>query len=134
METYELTAAPILDWNGRYLGTVTEADLRRHVASTDQAAALATPLSTVERRSHNLAVTIDRDVESLVEQASGHRFIPVVDDSGRLLGIVDRRRILDLRLPSAALPPHSRRHIKIASRPRAIVQSAMTCANHSSWF
>lgn len=102
METYELTAAPILDWNGRYLGTVTEADLRRHVASTDQAAALATPLSTVERRSHNLAVTIDRDVESLVEQASGHRFIPVVDDSGRLLGIVDRRRILDARLPSAA--------------------------------
>ena len=102
METYDLTAAPILDRNGCYLGTVTEADLRRHVARIDKAAAFATPLSAVERRSHNLAVTIDRDVESLVEQAIGHRFIPVVDDGGHLLGIVDRRRILDARLPSAA--------------------------------
>ena len=102
METYDLSAAPILDWDGRYLGTVTEADLRRHLAGTDQTASLATPLSAVERRSRNTAVTVDHDVESLVEQALGHRFIPVVDDCGRLLGIVDRRRILDARLPSAA--------------------------------
>jgi len=110
METYDLSAAPVLDWSGRYVGTVTEADLRRHVASNDEAAAFATPLSAVERRSRNVAVTVDRDAESLVEQALAHRFIPVVDDCGRLLGIVDRRRILELvkpvgpgeRLPSAA--------------------------------
>jgi len=103
METYELGAAPILDWSGRYLGTVTGADLRRHVASTvDRAAALATPLSAVDRRSHNVAVTGDRDVSSVVDQALGHPFVPVVDDTGCLLGIVDRQRILDARLPSAA--------------------------------
>jgi CBS domain-containing protein len=113
LETYDVSAAPVLDWSGRYLGTVTEADLRRHVASNEKTAALATPLSAVERRSRNVAVTVDREVESLVEQALGHRFIPVVDDCGRLLGIVDRRRILGVvgvvgpdgpvkRLPSAA--------------------------------
>jgi len=102
LETYDLSAAPILDWDGRYVGTATEADLRRHVASTDKTVALATPLSAVERRSKNLAATVDRDVESLVAQALWHSFIPVVDDCGRLLGIVDRRRILDARLPSAA--------------------------------
>jgi CBS domain-containing protein len=104
LETYELSATPILDWNGCYLGTVTEADLRRHVASTDQAAAFATPLSAVERRSRNVAVTVDRDVDSLVEQALGHRFIPVVDDCGRLLGIIDRRRILDPNSPNRSVP------------------------------
>jgi CBS domain-containing protein len=103
METYELSAAPILDWSGRYLGTVTEADLRRHVeSSTDRTAALATALSAIERRAQYVPVTIDRDVESVLEQASTHRFVPVVDDLGRLVGIVDRRRILGERLPSAA--------------------------------
>jgi CBS domain-containing protein len=102
METYDLSAAPILDRDGRYLGTVTMADLQRHMAGADRTAALATPLSAVERRSRNPAASVDRAVDSLVEQALGHRFIPVVDDGGRLLGIVDRRRILDGQLPLAA--------------------------------
>jgi len=99
METYDLSAAPILDRDGRYLGTVTMADLQRHMAGADRT---ATPLSAVERRSRNPSVSVDREVGSLVAQAAGHRFIPVVDDGGRLLGIVDRRRILDGQLPLAA--------------------------------
>lgn len=103
METHELTAAPLLDWKGRYIGTVTEADLRRHVAGiADRVIALATPLTAVERRSHNTAVTVHQSLASIVEQASGHCFVPVIDDGGKLLGIVDRRRIVDRRLPSAA--------------------------------
>jgi CBS domain-containing protein len=117
MEAYELTAAPLLDWDGRYLGTVTEADLRRvtrpgiarpglvrlAVARPgDRSAALSMRLADVERRSTNVAVTIDCDVASVRERASMHRFVPVVDDCGKLLGIVDRRRILELRPPCAA--------------------------------
>lgn len=103
METYALTAAPLLDWKGRYVGTVTEADLRRHVAGVaDRVLALATPLAAVERRSHNAAVTVHESLASIVEQAAGHCFVPVVDDGGKLLGIVERRRVADRRLPSAA--------------------------------
>jgi CBS domain-containing protein len=102
METYEVTAAPLLDWDGRYVGTVTEADLRRHVAVAVGRAAFATPLVEVERRSHNTAVAIDRDVRSVVDHALMHRFVPVVDGCGKLVGIVDRRRILDAPLPRAA--------------------------------
>jgi CBS domain-containing protein len=102
MDTYDLSAAPILDRDGRYLGTVTRADLQRYMTGGDPTAALATPLSAVGRRSRNPAVSVDRDVDSLVTQAAGHRFIPVVDDRGRLLGIVDRRRVLAGQLPSAA--------------------------------
>jgi CBS-domain-containing membrane protein len=103
LETYELGASPMLDWNGRYVGTVTDADLRRHVAGAiDRDTALATPLAHIERRSRNAAVTVDREVDSVIEQASLHPFVPVIDDAGRFLGLVDRKRILDARLPSAA--------------------------------
>jgi CBS-domain-containing membrane protein len=102
-ETYELGAAPLLHWNGRYVGTVTEADLRRHIANmVDRSVAAATPLAKVERRSRNAAVTVDCSMARLVEQATAHPFVPVVDDAARFLGIVDRRRIFETRLPSAA--------------------------------
>lgn len=103
LETYELSAAPLVDRTGRYAGTVTQADLRRHVAgAADRVAALATPLSAIERRARNPAVPVDRDPASLTDEAAAHGFVPVVDAAGRLVGIIDRRRLLDLHLPSAA--------------------------------
>ncbi|HUJ60670.1 MAG TPA: CBS domain-containing protein [Kofleriaceae bacterium] len=103
LETYELTAAPLLDWAGRYVGTVTEADLRRHVAgTTDRAVAFATPLAEIARRAHNPAVTVDRALASIAEQAAAHSFLPVVDATGRLVGIIERGTIAPRRLPSAA--------------------------------
>jgi CBS domain-containing protein len=89
LETYEVTAAPLLDWSGRYIGTVTEADLRRHVAGMGS---LATALVDVERRSSNVAVAVDDDVTAIAGHLSMQRFIPVVDGSGKLVGVVDRRR------------------------------------------
>lgn len=47
-------------------------------------------------------VAIDQDVQSVIEHASMHRFVPVIDACGKLVGIVDRRRIPDVPLPSAA--------------------------------
>ena len=103
MESYDLGAAAVLAPNGHYVGTLTVADLRRHVdGAIDRTAAFATPLSEVERRSSNVAVAVDCEVDSVIDQAATHPFIPVVDGAGRLVGIVDRRRILATRLPSAA--------------------------------
>ncbi|HEX3483098.1 MAG TPA: CBS domain-containing protein [Kofleriaceae bacterium] len=102
LETYELSAAPLVDRTGRYAGTVTQADLRRHAAgAADRAAALATPLSVIERRARNPAVSVDRDPGSLADAAAAHGFVPVADATGKLVGIIDRRRLLDLHQPSA---------------------------------
>jgi hypothetical protein len=57
-----------------------------------------TPLSAVERRSHNLAVAGDASVGNV---KASHPFVPVVDATGRLIGIVERRR-LGGPLPHAA--------------------------------
>ncbi len=95
METHEVPSAPLVDWNGCYVGTVTEADLRRHVG---RRLGVDTTLAELERRSHNPAVRIDHEV-STIDVA--HRFIPVVDDRGKLLGIVDCTQLPE-PLPSAA--------------------------------
>jgi CBS domain-containing protein len=84
IETYGLAAAPLVDWGGRYVGTVTEADLRRYPGSR------STPLSAVERRARNPAVYVDGDASAI--EAASHPFVPVVDGTGRLVGIVERRR------------------------------------------
>jgi CBS domain-containing protein len=81
METFEVTAVPLLDWAGRYVGTLTFADLRRHV-DTIGGRGLASPLGEVPRRAHYPAVSIDDDVERV------ERFVPVIDDTGKLVGIV----------------------------------------------
>ena len=83
METYEVIALPLLDWAGRYVGTLTFADLRRHV-DTVGGRGLVTPLGEVPRRAHNPAVSIDQELERI-----GERFVPVVDDTGKLVGIVE---------------------------------------------
>jgi CBS domain-containing protein len=96
LETHELSAAPLLDWTGKYVGTITEADLRRHVASAiDRVFAMATPLRALERRAKNPPVMMDRGVSAIATRAVGHGFIPVIDGTGRLVGVIDRRKIVD---------------------------------------
>jgi CBS domain-containing protein len=103
LESHDLTAAPLLDWSGRYVGTVTEADLRRHVAGkSDRALAFATPLGQLERRAHNPAVVFDQGLGTLAMRACSCGFVPVVDRTNKLIGIIDRRRLTDLRFPTAA--------------------------------
>ncbi|MBX3155860.1 MAG: CBS domain-containing protein [Deltaproteobacteria bacterium] len=91
METHDLRAAPMLAPDGRYLGTVTQADLRRSLSKArDRGAALDTPLGELELRSHNEPVTPERDVAAVAAQVAAHPFVPVVDQRGVLLGVIDR--------------------------------------------
>lgn len=103
METYVVTAAPLVDWDGRYVGTVTMADVRRHVeGAKERAAAWAAPLARVPRGARYDAVALERDAESLDPHTSMLCFVPVVDGIGKLVGVVDRRRLTVSPVPSAA--------------------------------
>jgi CBS domain-containing protein len=93
LETRELYAAPVIDASGRYIGMITEADLRRHVVSQrDRIVAFSTPVGKIARSLVNAPV-IERELGMIDEhgaRANLHAFIPVVDDIGRLVGIVER--------------------------------------------
>ncbi len=103
LESHDLNAAPIVDWNGRYIGTVTEADLRRHVAnSRNRISAFADHVSAIERRARNQPVRVEQPLAAIAADATVHSFVPVVDAGGKLVGIIERRTLLERPLPTAA--------------------------------
>ena len=71
IEYHKYTAIPMLNKNGKYVGTVTEGDLLRYIK---------------EKWFLNM--------EDLVDTAMKQNFVPVLDDADNFIGIVRRSDIL----------------------------------------
>jgi CBS-domain-containing membrane protein len=115
-----VSAVPVVDADNRVLGVVSEADLLHKVEFADD---LAEGASILERRTHRLArhkatghvakdlmsapaVTV-MDGTTVVKaarllEASGIKRMPVVNDLGRLVGIVSRADLLKVYLRADA--------------------------------
>lgn len=91
------TAIPIIDREGKYVGTVNEGDFLRtfleyghpHMAEMDKVL-----LRDVGRRHQIAPVRVDANIEDLLLMTMNQSFVPVIDDRGVLIGIVTRRAIL----------------------------------------
>ncbi|GAA3367928.1 CBS domain-containing protein [Streptomyces sannanensis] len=95
LDEYGITAVPVIDDEGRPVGVVSEADLIRGKISQGSA-------NTAEGLMSSPAV-VARPGWSAVRAArlmEEHRIkrLPVVDDSGRLIGVISRSDILQLLL------------------------------------
>ena len=96
MKYHRYTALPVLDDEGRYLGTVRSDDLFRYYfdrkdakdSERDSVMAAVDP-HYLKPLYHN--ASLDRLMEEVIE----HNFVPVVDDRGCFIGIVLRRDVLD---------------------------------------
>ena len=98
MEHHHYTAVPLLDQNGRYVGTLTEGDLlwaikERNVYGLQDLEKI--PLSEVERHFQHEAVSIYENIEALLRLALDQNFVPVVDDEGTFIGIVTRKAVIE---------------------------------------
>ena len=97
METHQYAAVPVLQRNGRYLGTLTEGDLlwfiKNHL-NLNLHDAQREPVTTVPRRSDNFPVNADCQMEDLLAKAINQNFVPVLDDKGSFIGIVTRKDII----------------------------------------
>ncbi len=97
MEAHQYAAVPILQRNGRYLGTLTEGDLlwfiKNHL-NLNLRDAQKVPVTEVPRRSDNYPVNADCQMEDLLAKAVNQNFIPVLDDNKAFIGIVTRKDIL----------------------------------------
>lgn len=98
MEHHGYTAIPLIDKNGRYVGTLTEGDLLWKLKNTPDLNFRNTEsvkVKNIERRVKHKSVTITSNIEELITLAVSQNFVPVTDDNGIFIGIIKRSDIIN---------------------------------------
>lgn len=101
MRHYGYTAIPVINREGKYIGTVSEGDFLWYLSDcfhkkeeVSQKMIEEIPLTKVIRRDSYRSVKITANVRELLDVALNQNFVPVVDDLGSFIGIVTRRDII----------------------------------------
>lgn len=98
MEYHRYSSIPIINKEGKYIGTITEGDLLwtlKNDFSLDLRAIEDISITHVKRRKDNRPVFIDANIEDLISTAMNQNFVPVVDDKDTFIGIIKRRDIIE---------------------------------------
>ena len=98
MEHHGYTAIPLIDKEGKYVGTLTEGDLLWKLKNTPDLNFRNTEnvrVKDISRKRKHKSVSISADVESLIYLATNQNFVPVVDDEGIFIGIIKRSDIIN---------------------------------------
>ena len=97
MEYHKYSAVPIISRQGTYVGTITEGDLLWYIKNQldlNPQEARRILITNVPRRSDNTPVSIDSNMEDLLDKAMKQNFVPVLDDKKSFIGIVTRKDIM----------------------------------------
>ena len=97
MEYHKYSAVPIISRQGTYVGTITEGDLLWYIKNQldlNLQEARRILITNVPRRSDNTPVSIDSNMEDLLDKAMKQNFLPVLDDKKSFIGIVTRKDIM----------------------------------------
>lgn len=98
MEYHRYTAVPIINDEGKYIGTLTEGDLlwkMKHTPDLTFNDTSKVKLKDIPRRMKNKPVSINSDIDNLISLAKDQNFVPVVDDDGIFIGIIKRSDIIN---------------------------------------
>ena len=98
LERSGFTAIPMINKEGKYIGTITEGDFLwslKNKFSLDLKMAEDVPIQAVRRRMRFEPISIDSNMEDLITKAMNQNFVPVIDDKGIFIGIVTRKDIID---------------------------------------
>ena len=98
MEYYKYSTIPLLDEDGKYIGTVSEGDLLRfaknHAEFQIEKLEKASILDVPRYRDYR-TLTMESSLSDLVNLSMEQNFIPMVDDRNVFMGIIRRRKILE---------------------------------------
>ena len=99
MKFHRYSAVPIVDKNGKYIGTITEGDIFWYIYN-NQTKIVSTydieniRLKDVPRNRDNAAVNASAKISDLINVAVNQNFVPVVDDSNSFIGIITRKTVI----------------------------------------
>ena len=97
MEHRKFSCIPILNPDGKYVGTISEGDLlwgmkTLNVPGLKEAESIS--IMAIPRRATYKPVHADSDMEDLLDKAINQNYVPVVDDQGYFIGIITRKEII----------------------------------------
>ena len=97
MEYHKYSSVPILNREGKYVGSITEGDVlwslkKLNILSIKDADDIS--IMKIERRLDYQCVTAESNMEDLIGKAMEQNFVPVVDDQEHFIGIITRRDII----------------------------------------
>ncbi|HZG55524.1 CBS domain-containing protein [Paenibacillus sp.] len=98
MDRHGYTAVPLVEENGKYVGTITEGDLLFKLKNEPELKFSDThrvPLRDVKQRRTVEPVRINAVMEDLIKLAVSQNFVPVVDDMDVFIGIIRRSDIIE---------------------------------------
>ncbi|WP_373233360.1 CBS domain-containing protein [Cohnella sp.] len=98
LELYHYTAIPVIDSEGKYVGTLSEGDLLWKLKNTpglDFDNMEQVPVNEIKKRIYNECVSINAHMEDMLVLAADQNFVPVVDDNRVFLGIIRRKDIIE---------------------------------------
>lgn len=97
MEYHKYSSIPIINKDGKYVGTITEGDLlwgikNKYNLSLKEAEHIS--IQEIDRRLDYRAVHVNSNMEDLIEKAKVQNFVPVIDDQENFIGIITRKDII----------------------------------------
>lgn len=98
MEHHGYAAIPLINKEGKYVGTLTEGDLLWKLKNTPDLNFKNTEsvkVKEIPRRVNHKSVSITSNIESLISLAINQNFVPVTDDNGIFIGIIKRSDIIN---------------------------------------
>ncbi|WP_151734597.1 CBS domain-containing protein ['Paenibacillus yunnanensis' Narsing Rao et al. 2020] len=98
LERHYYSAIPIIDEEGKYVGTLSEGDLLwklKNTAGLHFENMRDIKVSDIQRHVHNESVEIHAQMEDMLTLAADQNFVPVTDRAGVFLGIIRRKDIIE---------------------------------------
>ena len=97
MEYHKYSSIPMINREGKYVGTITEGDLlwglkKLNILNLKEAEHIA--ITKIARRADYRPVSADYNMEDLMEKAMDQNFVPVIDDQQNFIGIITRKDII----------------------------------------
>ena len=97
MEYHKYSSIPMINREGKYVGTITEGDLlwglkKLNILNRKGAEDIA--ITKIARRADYRPVSADSNMEDLMEKAMDQNFVPVIDDQENFIGIITRKDII----------------------------------------
>ena len=97
MEYHKYSSIPMINREGKYVGTITEGDLlwglkKLNILNLKGAEDIA--ITKISRRADYRPVSADSHMEDLMEKAMDQNFVPVIDDQENFIGIITRKDII----------------------------------------